>query len=297
MTLDIYPPYLSSKYLELLRSFFDKRKSYPKGHSLNTGYKLMINGSYGLLNEYNSPIYYPQGAMQVTITGQLYLLYLLELLDQKLSQLLVIQCNTDGTSIKYKRSERHLVVEAMKEWEEFTKIGLEDVFYKKMIINDVNNYIALDVNNKAKHKGLFTLDLEKHKNSSFMIVPIALSKYFIEGIPVETTIKNHDNIYDFCGVVKGKKNFKVNLYGVKNGEVFKETQQRITRYYISKNINRLIKDFEDKRQVSVHSSNGVTILNTITDDLKYEDLDRAFYIKECYKIINNIVKVQNSLFD
>jgi len=54
----------------------------------------MINGSYGLLNEYNSPIYYPQGAMQVTITGQLYLLYLLELLDQKLSELLIIQANT-----------------------------------------------------------------------------------------------------------------------------------------------------------------------------------------------------------
>jgi hypothetical protein len=297
MTLNIYPPYLSDKYLELLKSFFNKRKSYPKGHSLNTGYKLMINGSYGLLNEYNSPIYYPQGAIQTTVTGQLYLLYLLDLLQNKVSDFSVIQCNTDGITVRYKRYEKHLVDECMKEWEVFTKISLEDVYYKSIIVENVNNYIAIDVKNKVKHKGLFAIDLEKHKNSSFMIIPKALSKFFVNNVRVEKTINESQNIYDFCGVVKGKSNFKVNLYGVKNGEVFKETQQRITRYYISKNSTRLIKDFNDGRQVSIHSSNGVSILNLIDDNINFDDLDKNFYIKECYKIINNIIKVQHSLFD
>jgi hypothetical protein len=30
------------------------------------------------------------------------------------------------------------------------------------------------------------------------IVPIALSKYFVEGVPFSETIKGCDNIYNFC---------------------------------------------------------------------------------------------------
>ena len=67
-----------------------------------------------------------------------------------------------------------------------------------MAIVDVSTYIAVYEDGSIKHKSDFEIDKELHKNPSMRIVPIALEKYFVEGIPVEETIKNHKDIFDFC---------------------------------------------------------------------------------------------------
>ena len=57
-----------------------------------------------------------------------------------------------------------------------------------MAIRDVSTYIAVYENGDIKHKNAFEIDKELHKNPSMRIVPIALEKYFVEGIHVEETI-------------------------------------------------------------------------------------------------------------
>lgn len=76
---------------------------------------------------------------------------------------------------------------------------------------------------------------EWHKNYSQGIVPLALSKYFLEDAPVEETIKNHTNIYDFCKTFSVKGNFIGETYELdENGLEINHTKtSKTNRYYLS----------------------------------------------------------------
>ena len=70
-----------------------------------------------------------------------------------------------------------------------------------------------------KLKGCFEIDKEFHKDPSMKIVPIALYEYFINGISIEQTIKNHKNIYDFCLRLKINRNSSAYYYIIENGQL------------------------------------------------------------------------------
>lgn len=296
----IFPPYYGKEYLDIYEGFFHKRKLYPKGHPLNAGYKLMLNGSFGLMNEYNSPIYYPKGAMFVTITGQLILLYWLEQITKVAPETIILQCNTDGITLMYYPESESLVQEVNKKMEELTQIGIEEVAYSKMIIRDVNNYISVDTKGKVKLKGAFEIKKDYYKNSSFTIIPIALEKYFVHGKDFRETILHHDNIYDFLGVTKKKSNFDLNYFTLTDdNEVIEEKQQRITRYFISTKQGGLVKQFKDKKTkgaVNVESGWNCTVANLITStNPKDYPIDYTYYIKEVEKIVTSIEGNANQL--
>ena len=80
-----------------------------------------------------------------------------------------------------------------------TKLIMEKAYYNRMFIRDVNNYIGEYVDNKLKKKGIFDTSKEYHKDNSFLAVPKALVDYFINGTPIETSLKANTNIYDFFG--------------------------------------------------------------------------------------------------
>jgi hypothetical protein len=64
---------------------------------------------------------------------------------------------------------------------------------------------------KSNKKGEFEVDkkvgkqIAVHKSSSMRIVALAAQEYIINGTPVEDTIVNHKNIYDFCFLYEIKK--------------------------------------------------------------------------------------------
>jgi len=296
----IFPPYYGKEYLDIYEGFFHKRKLYPKSHPLNAGYKLMLNGSFGLMNEYNSPIYYPKGAMFVTITGQLILLYWLEQIMKVAPETIILQCNTDGITLMYYPESEPLVQEVNKRLEELTQIGIEEVSYSQMIIRDVNSYISVNTERKVKLKGVFEIKKDYYKNSSFTIIPIALEKYFVHGQDFRKTILEHDNIYDFLGVTKKKSNFDLNYFTLTDdNEVIEEKQQRITRYFISTQQGGLVKQFKDKKTkgaVNVESGWNCTTANLITStNPKDYPINYTYYIKEVEKIINSIEGNANQL--
>lgn len=222
------------------------------------------------------------------------------MLTLAIPEIKIYQENTDGVTIGYAPDKKQVVSEICREWERITKLELENNFYKQMIIMDVNNYIAEDTKGKIKRKGLFEHQLDYHKNHSFLVIPKAIEQYFVNGVSPEQYIRNHTDVFDFFGAVKGKYDFEINLYSVLNSKFVKEKQQKVCRYYISNKGGKLIKDFNDKRQISIHASNICTTANKIeSTNIEDFDINYKYYIDEVKKIINLIEKpqgIQISLF-
>jgi len=135
-----------------------------------------------------------------------------------------------------------------------------------------------------------------HKDNSFRIVPLALQEYFVNNIPVEHTIKNHTNIYDFCG----RQKFKGQDYGIvkyiEGNNIIPEKQQKNVRYYISNKGASFIKNYAKGTQEIINKGFQVTIFNKFIDkNFEEYNLNYDFYIKECNKEINNIIDKQLTL--
>lgn len=181
-----------------------------KSQSLQEMGKLSLNGgAYGRLNTRGDWQEDPSCMLQVTIGCQLEILMIVE--ELILKGFRVVSLNTDGFDaiiMKDRRKEFHAILTKFERIIGNDTLGqFEHTEFEWIAQTSVNDYIALKKNGKIKVKGDFEVDKELHKNNSARIVPIALREYFINNTPVEDTIKNHTNIYDFCLRQKSSKNF------------------------------------------------------------------------------------------
>lgn len=183
-----------------------------------------------------------------------------------------------------------------------TTLVIEEAFYKQMIIKDVNNYISEydDSTSKKEHlklKGCFEIDKEYHKDPSMRIVPIALKQYFIYNIPVETTIRSHTDIFDFC--LRLKTNAKSTPYYkyLDNGNIINKKLDRTTRYYVSNGGGSIIKEFDANRASGVNVGYSITLFNKyIEKPMKDYNINYNFYIAETNKIKYAVDDGQLTLF-
>lgn len=270
---------------------------------LSDGFKLSANSVYGKSNDVNSFLYDPKFTMCITLNGQLLLTMLAELLVNHIKDLTVLQINTDGITVKIPRSCQEDYYNLCTHWEKLTNLNLEYAEYSKMVIRDVNNYCAISTKGKIKYKGAFEIDKvvgsepAYHKDNSFKIIPIALSNYFFNGIPVEETVKNHRNIYDFCGRQKfGRDSYGEIHYIVEDREVI-EKQQKNVRYYISNSNITFVKRYHKGTSEIINKNYNVTIFNNFVEK-EWNDyrINYNFYITECRKIIDVIEDKQLMLF-
>ena len=167
-----------------------------------------------------------------------------------------------------------------------------------MIIRDVNNYIGEYTDGSTKLKGAFEIFQELHKNPSMRIVPIALEKYFINNIPINDTICNYNNIFDFCCELKTNKDWDGNYKQLTQEGIISTKLGKITRYYVSGGSGILQKkNVTDGREIGVCVGNGVVIFNKYEKkEMKDYKINYDYYIKECLKIINQIEDRQLKLF-
>ena len=299
----LYPEHLGPDFYKIydenIVSVRLKEKKKPKKERdqvIMKGFKLAANGAYGKSNDDTSFLYDPKYTMTTTINGQLLLSMLLEEILMKTSSELM-QGNTDGLTFYIKRSEHDLCKEICTNWEKKTKLMLEYSYYKLMAIMNVSTYIAVYENGDIKHKNAFEIDKELYKNPSMRIVPIALEQYFINNTPVEETIKNHHDIYDFCLMVRCNK--KTDLYAqkiTKLGNIAETKLSQTLRYFASKNGSILYKlDRESNRKTSVLARQYITTFNDYyeVDNWENYNIDYDFYINECNKIIYEIEHKNN----
>lgn len=296
-----YPEHLGLYFCDIYKQIFLDRVQIPKADPRNYAYKIMLNGVYGKSNDKDSYLYDPRFTMQITINGQLLILMLAEQLLKEDIQ--ILQANTDGITIRYKRADRAKINDVCESWSVLTKLKLEYAEYSKMVIKDVNNYIGIYVDKKKepKYKGSFELlDIKEkgfkdwHKDPSFRIVAKAVSEYFINNIGIEQTVKSCKDIHQFVGRAKFKSDSTGETRCVKDNRIVVEKQQKTTRYIVTKGGCQFMKVYFDGRESVINKGYLVDICNELDDNSNF-DINYKFYISEAQKIIEVIEGNKNQL--
>lgn len=299
----IKPAHLSDKFLEIFRGLVRERlEAKAKGDKVKADIlKISINAVFGKLGNPDYWLYDMQAFYSVTVSGQLYLLSLIDMLASKGVE--IISANTDGVTCKIKVSQKDTYFDVCKQWEQRTGFELEFSHYQKYVRRDVNNYVALKDNGKLKRKGIFEtkedISLYRRLGKSYTpdIIPRALTNYLIYNIPVLKTLKESQNIFDFLMSQRVGKGFDV-IFRNGNGE---EKQQRVNRYYASLEGGMLLKKDKDgkgSREISILSGVNVQIANDIKSGKPFEDykVSLTWYASEIEKIIRMIEVEQMELF-
>jgi hypothetical protein len=283
--------------------FFEERKKLPKKDPKNYVYKIILNSTYGLSNDENSFLYDPEFTMRITINGQLTLMMLYEMLSEGIPGSVPLMQNTDGIEMMIPADKKDTYLEICKEWEQITNLQLEHDQYSKMIIGDVNNYIAVNTAGKSKCKGRFEFDnLALHKNKSHLIIPKALYAFFVNDILPEQFLQDNRNIFDYCAGVKIKGDWEFQQTCIINREITRQTLQKTLRYYISKGGCKIYKvNKSDKREIQLESGKWMQQLFNLYEEKPWSeyDIDESYYLDKIYKEINNILpkKTQLELWD
>lgn len=305
INLKIYPEHLGETFLNI----YDKdivsvrlaEKVKPKKERemvIMEGFKLSANGIYGKSGEESSALYDPLYTMKTTIGGQMFLSLWTEKLVEAIPEIKFIQHNTDGITYLLPRKDFDKAKAISKEMTRLTGLYIEDNIYTKVVIRDVNNYLAVYENGDIKLKGCFEIDKEYHKDPSMRIVPIALKEYYVNGIPIEDTIRNHTDIFDFCLRLKtNSKSIPYYKYIDKSGNLVNQKLDRTTRYYVSNSGGILFKQFDETRSSNVNVGYSTTLFNKYVEKpIKEYDINYNFYITEANKIKNAVDIGQLSLF-
>lgn len=322
-----YPEHLGEDFLDLYRQIVEERLVAKKEGKTNKqaairaqGLKIAINSVFGLMGNKYYWLYDPKVLISITISGQLYLLDLIEKLS--LGGIQTISANTDGIVCKISANKVDLYYQICKDWEARTGFELEYTTYRKYIRRDVNNYLTIKQEGGVKTKGVF--DTQFYKNGCFYnlmwfnefenltgkqpevpafnkgydapIVSYALYQYFVHGIPTEKTIRNHPDIRDF-GIAKRVAKDKFDRVYLED-PITRAVQPlpHYNRYIVvKKGGGYLIKVRKNGTHISAVAGRRVAIINQIDEGAVY-DIDYNYYIERAEKEIEQIVPKQRTLW-
>jgi len=183
----LYPSHLGMQFLKKYASILYQRIDAKHRGDKTTadGLKIAVNGTFGKLGSKYSFLYSPDLLLQVTLTGQLTLLMLIERLE--LAGISVVSANTDGFVSLIDKADYKKYDDICFDWELDTGYKLEETRYKALYSRDVNNYLAI-TEDGAKGKGIFT-KAGLMKNPQMQICAEAVEAYLIRGTPIEDTIR------------------------------------------------------------------------------------------------------------
>ena len=286
-----YPQHLGRSFVDIYSHLFEQRKSYPKGSPENAMLKLALNGVYGDSNNVFSVFYDPLFTMRITLNGQLLLCLLAEMV-MKIPDLRIIQCNTDGMTVRVPREYKRRLEIACEKWQEQTRLTLEQATYRRMCIRDVNNYLGQYETGKVKRKGAYEYEMEWHQNHSALVVPKVAEKVLLEGAPIRETVENWPDIMDFMLRVKVPRSSSLVIEYREHGDQ-QHPLQNTTRYLITKTGGHLFKQMpplkgkELWRQIGVEAGWKVTPCNDITEARGVE-VDFDYYVQEVEKLVNGL---------
>lgn len=271
-----------------------------KSNSEAEGLKIVVNSIYGKLGYEYHWLYDLLAMYQVTFNGQLFLLMLIEILEENNFE--VVYANTDGIAARVPVKRKDDFIKLCEIWSSYTNFELEYDYFKKMIIKDVNNYIVVKEDDSIKSKGELNYKLYENLKAGFNkpIVALAIHKYFVDNIPVENTIREHEDILDFCMAQKPGDQFEVEYHYINdNRKLIKQKVSRTNRYIVTKSGGILVKVSENtkgkKREIRLVADETINLVNDYSKDQEF-DIKYSYYIKEAKKVISLFNNYQKSLF-
>ena len=161
-------------------------------------YKLICNKTYGATGDAYNPMYDPLHRNLVCIFGQL---FLIDLIDKLEDYCRLLQSNTDGILILVKKDMLPKINELIHEWEVRTRLNMEQDEYVRLYQKDVNNYILVAADGSYKCKGGYVKDQDE-LDYDLPIINEALTEYFVNGTPIEETINSCEELIKFQKIVK-----------------------------------------------------------------------------------------------
>lgn len=262
--------------------------------------KIVANsGLFGKLG-YDGWLHDPKAMYQVTLNGQFYLIMLIEQLEE--AGIEVISANTDGILSRFTKDKLDEYNKITTAWQKFTKLDLEFTDYIKYVRTSVNDYIAIkkewliDHNDdeNIKRKGDFLIEVELSKGFNAPIVAIAIDKFILYKIPIEDTIINHTDIYDYCISVKTGEKFEKKLHRIENGQYIIESLSKNLRYFVSNHGGTLLKHSSDQ----IMNMNKGALITPFNDYFPVQtmseyDINYNYYIKRASDILLKIEGVYN----
>jgi len=234
--------------------------------------KLTLNGIFGKLGSKWSKLYAPDLMLQVTLSGQLLLLMLIEQLELKGFE--VKSSNTDGIEYLCERSRQAEAEAIIYDWELDTGMVMEHGAYAGLYARDVNNYVAV-YDKYAKAKGAYT-EASIKKNAEYIIVFEAIKKYLLNNIPLEDTINKCDDIREFiiCRNADG-------------GGVWREEYLgKVVRWYYSTDGDPIT--YKKNGNKVAKSDGAKPIMDLPVNNEIPRDLDKDFYIELAIKHLGDL---------
>lgn len=200
--------------------------------------KLILNTMSGAAKDQWNDLYDFEHASNLCITGQLFLIDLLEKII-KLPEATIIQSNTDGIMLYMRRDTLADAQCIVDEWSKRTRMTMECDLFNCIYQRDVNCYVAEKENGKVKAKGGYLKYYglysdptkfkaeDKLKRTMPLICSKALAEYLLYGTPIATTIKN-GTLEEYALLCKAGGNYKACYHKV-DGEYVE--LQKVNRVY------------------------------------------------------------------
>lgn len=268
--------------------------------------KIVANaGIFGKMGSEKSFLCDKKAMYKVTINGQLFLLMLIERLED--AGIHVISANTDGIVTIVPKGLEETADNICHWWEKHLGLELEFTSYSKYITEGVNSYLTVKTDGKKKFKGrmnpkMYLEDLSKGYNSP--IVANAVTEYFINGTPVMETLRNSKSILDFCRTQNVNRKYYIEYTHVVDHKMVVEEVQRNTRFYVSLTGGSLMKvevlGWDENNQPKLKKSSlcagqRVTVCNLVEDkDISELNINYLYYYNECMAIIEPIEQSRNN---
>lgn len=270
----LYPKQLGTVFLDVYQELVTARLAGKKAKNMviADSLRIAINGSFGKLGSPYSALYSPELLVQVTVTGQLSLLMLIEMLEE--NKISVVSGNTDGIVIKCPKSKETEMVSIIEQWQTITGFTMERSDYSGIYNRDVNNYIAVKAEGKIKTKGCFSSG-GLQKNPTNEICNTAVIKYLTEGIDFEETIRDCKDITKFLTVrtVKGG--------AVKNGKLL----GKAIRWYYSASVKGTI-NYKTNNNTVPRSFGAKPYMDSPSEFPT--DIDYNWYVKESKELLKDV---------
>lgn len=265
----LYPPTLGKSFLDVYQRVVTERVAAKhNGDKVKANaLKICVNGTFGKLGSSYSALYAPELMVQVTVTGQLSLLMLIEQLES--AGIAVVSANTDGIVTKCPVGLEKLHATITEQWEQQTGFTMEHSEYLGLYSKNVNNYIAIKYNSEVKTKGCFSSGTLS-KNPQNEICNIAMIAYLTTGKNFKDSIMECRDISKFVSVrtVKGGALYKGKYLG------------KAIRWYYAKNCKDSI-TYQTNGNLVPRSYGAKPVMDM---DAFPDDIDYDWYVKECYNL-------------
>lgn len=284
LNCELFPKHLGRNFLIVYGGIKDDRVAAKERGDKSTAetLKIVVNGSFGKLGSKWSIFYAPDLLVQVTLTGQLSLLMLVERLE--LRGFKVISANTDGVVIRCPKARYTEYAAIVKQWEQETGFPTEETRYSGYYGRDVNNYIAVKVPDKegkvsTKAKGVYA-PIGLAKNPTNTICMDAVEALLMKNVAVSDTIRKCTDLRKFVTVRNVSKG------AVKNGEYLGAT----IRWYYSTDPGEGELVYA-KTGNKVPRSDGAKPIMTLPTEFP-ADIDFEWYETEANRILRDIAYLQ-----